>query len=568
MEQNTKSAQRRAPAGCAYLLVAGWLTYGKHFIFEQLVRFPLITVALGAVWVIGWDWRLIILLPLVILCSLLTAPVASLQQTKQVVQEIAHFYDQFQHCRFVPLTLGEYLEAVYQDSPERADTLDEKGEQGLRESMLPDSEYFFGGHIRFIVVDAGQTEGPGLGMAVAYPAISRAWIFLNDHPRNMRGFQKFAMLHEAGHTEAFGSLDYSLKGSSIPVLMALPVIAIMVEWDVTTLLILIAVLLVLLWANLESKRQSKYARLHDEMYADLFAFKKCRKEWLGNFPASKIAEVICRTVKPSAGQADAELKFDAPLTEEQEGWRREAFIGNIERVRKGEQPTNQDVLPLNLFLKRANLIRLSQTFLLAALLVMLGLQHGELTTMRFVGLILVLLSLMFIGIACNLADTMMLNFWDKKFGTKELSPVEQKNLDTFVKGSQTATRFYEKQQRLKDKVWRQEPDGQSAEDYLLAPGTTGRLFLPDELAIRVDKQTLEACIYHEKVIDYDVSHLVYLPEDHSIVVVMNDQTRLDLGTKLTPPVRAHFIKAKEVRIVRTKDQKAVDEITVPLWRVG
>jgi hypothetical protein len=58
--------------------------------------------------------------------------------------------------------------------------------------------------------------------------------------------------------------------------------------------------------------------------------------------------------------------------------------------------------------------------------------------------------------------------------------------------------------------------------YVLAPGTTGRMFLPDEVGLRVDKQTLEAGIYHGKVIDYAISHLVYIPEDHSIVVVMND----------------------------------------------
>lgn len=108
--------------------------------------------------------------------------------------------------------------------------------------------------------------------------------------------------------------------------------------------------------------------------------------------------------------------------------------------------------------------------------------------------------------------------------------------------------------------------GQSPE-YVLAKGTTGRLFMPKEVDLYVDKQTKQTYIFHGKVINYDISHLVYVPEDHSVIVVMNDKTRLDLGVKLQWLVRPHFIKAPEVYIVRTEDGKTVDGTTVPL-RLG
>jgi len=104
-------------------------------------------------------------------------------------------------------------------------------------------------------------------------------------------------------------------------------------------------------------------------------------------------------------------------------------------------------------------------------------------------------------------------------------------------------------------------------EYVPAKGTTGRVFMPKEVDLYVDKQTKETYIFHGKEIDYDISHLVYLPEDHSLVVVMNDKTRLDLGVKLQWLLRPHFTKAPHVLIVRTQDGKTVDGRMVPL-RVG
>lgn len=104
-------------------------------------------------------------------------------------------------------------------------------------------------------------------------------------------------------------------------------------------------------------------------------------------------------------------------------------------------------------------------------------------------------------------------------------------------------------------------------EYVPAKGTTGRVFMPKEVDLYIDKQAKEAYIFHGKEIDYDISHLVYIPEDHSLVVVMKDRTRLDLGVKLQWLLRPHFIKTPHVLIVRTQDGKTVDGRVIPL-RLG
>ena len=102
-------------------------------------------------------------------------------------------------------------------------------------------------------------------------------------------------------------------------------------------------------------------------------------------------------------------------------------------------------------------------------------------------------------------------------------------------------------------------------EYKLAKGTIGKLFEPKEVNLYIDKGSLEAFIYHDKVIDYDkISHLIYVPEDYSIVVVQKDSTRLDLGVKLRWLIRPYFSKASEVFIVQTKDGESIDGRGYPM----
>lgn len=95
------------------------------------------------------------------------------------------------------------------------------------------------------------------------------------------------------------------------------------------------------------------------------------------------------------------------------------------------------------------------------------------------------------------------------------------------------------------------------------------LFTSEEMDIYCNKVTLEAYIFHGKVIEYDgIHYLEYDPKEKRVDVVMKDSTRLDLGVQIQWLVRPYFTKAKEVSIVQTKDQEPVDGTIVPLIHKG
>ena len=104
-------------------------------------------------------------------------------------------------------------------------------------------------------------------------------------------------------------------------------------------------------------------------------------------------------------------------------------------------------------------------------------------------------------------------------------------------------------------------------------GTSGRLFLPEELDIYCNKKTKETFIFHGKEIDKGIRRLVYYPDGHYVVCEMDDGRRLDLGVKIQWLIEPHFRKADVIQIVRTKDGTAIDGFSVPLvivetpWRV-
>lgn len=93
---------------------------------------------------------------------------------------------------------------------------------------------------------------------------------------------------------------------------------------------------------------------------------------------------------------------------------------------------------------------------------------------------------------------------------------------------------------------------------------SGALFKPDDFDIYVNKATLEAYIFHAPAIPRDIAQLEYDPADHSVTVVKNDGTRLDLGAKIQWLVRPYFTKAHEVGIVQTKNGEVVGGFMVPL----
>ena len=438
---------------------------------------------------------------------------------------------------------------------------DENGKKPtLMESKLSDSEYFLGNHIRFIVVDEGDSEGPSLGSAVAYFLAEGSWIFLKNLPEDMTNLEKFVVLHEIGHTETLGNINFDYKGANLSILVSLPVIVVMVNWDLTTGIVFSVLFLVLLWRYLHSKSIGKFIRFYDEVYADCFAFERAKKEWFGSFPAEKIADIYCSSMQ--SAKSDSLVKADKPMTAEQAQTRRKIFIDNIERLRRNEEISAEavfDIIPSN----RLNAFDSIHSVLIVALFIILGFQQAELTTTRFLvfsGLtaVMIFLALIIVLTPKFLARTVDYEFNYKK--EEEFSADERKQFDTMYK---TREKLREAKKKIDSttKIF-----GDENKEYILAAGTTERIFLPGEVDLYVEFKPLKSYIFHGKQIDYDISHLLYLPEDHSLVVVKNDNSRFDLGVKLSDEVRPYFLKSKNITITRTENREAIESTIVSLHK--
>ena len=90
------------------------------------------------------------------------------------------------------------------------------------------------------------------------------------------------------------------------------------------------------------------------------------------------------------------------------------------------------------------------------------------------------------------------------------------------------------------------------------------LFGPEECDIYVNKMTKECFIFHGKPVEQNIERLEYNPADHTVEVIKNDGTRMDLGVKIQWLIRPYFTKAPEIGIVQTKDGEMIDGFMVPI----
>jgi hypothetical protein len=96
---------------------------------------------------------------------------------------------------------------------------------------------------------------------------------------------------------------------------------------------------------------------------------------------------------------------------------------------------------------------------------------------------------------------------------------------------------------------------------------TGTLFKPDDFNIYVNKDTLEAYIFHGPPLARDIIRLDYDSLNHSVTVIKNDGTHMDLGAKIQWLVRPYFTKAKEVAFVQTRNGEIITGFKVPLTQI-
>lgn len=532
---------------------------GVRVFTAELSELPLITALLGTAWVLGWDWRLLVLAPLALLASAQISSIRYFHQTLRVYDQLVALYAKRSRWRFTPITTAEYLEALYRDAPPPASD-GAGGEQAFARRMLPASEYYLGERLRLIVLEMG--EEARLGVLATFATLDRAWVFLDGPPGEMDGFEHFKVLHEVGHTDPAGMhLSYASRGQLTWVLLTMPVLAVMVRWDVTTAALFTAHLLVFLSAaKFTVRRLARRLRFAEEVYADDFALERCPRHWFENFSAQNVkdfAAMICGNASPREGHPHGSPIYDAPLTDNEVKWRRIILVNKINQMVKGDDYVAEETVPV-LSIRLLLLLSFCQQVALIVLSVVIGLRPAELTTTRFVALIVVMSVIVLAGFVVTLIGNTLATYWDKQLNAKqpsEMSDSERTLLESHERGLRWREHF---------EAWKGEREDSDIDNDILAPGTTGRLFRPDELDIFVDRQKSQAFIFHGKVIDYAISHLEYVPQGRSLVVVMTDGTRLDLGVKLRWLVRPHFLKADEVRIARTEERSEVEGITVPL----
>ncbi len=91
------------------------------------------------------------------------------------------------------------------------------------------------------------------------------------------------------------------------------------------------------------------------------------------------------------------------------------------------------------------------------------------------------------------------------------------------------------------------------------------LFTADEFDIYCNRVTLDAYIFHGKDVDYDaIDHLEYDHKNHTVDIILTNGMIMDLGVKISWLIRPHFSKAKEVQIIKTKDNQAIEGTVKPL----
>ena len=553
---------RRSPARFVFAIVLrahrflGWRTY-----VNDLGEGYLIPFFLGVLIVNGVDWRFIIILPLVVLTVITLSSLTSVKRTKRVFNEIDKLVRQNPHWRFIRVTNAEYLESLYRDTANQS-SLTQRTEEDFVKSILPPSETLMGDYLRLVVVETGDNSA--LAVLSTFATGFRSWILLNGSPAKMNDFAHFKVLHEMGHTDPIIiAADSGSEGQFSRFLMSLVVIAFLMQWNLITLTLIAFCFCVLLTL---SKFTMKWVRSKiifiEELYADTFALARCPPQWFSRLSIADI-EVFASTV---CGDVSDSMRFSTrgfkrPLTSEQIARRREMLIESITRLVRGEDISLMDHLRWVGPLMRPTIVTI-QYLLIASLLFGLGLNSFELTTNRFLAVTAILVTIVLIGFIVERIFITISDYWDAYFIPNDLSEAQQKDLKAFRRGldwnekiSQWRFRRLEKSEQAKDKF---------VDRNFTPPGIVGRIFSADELDIHVNKATSEAYIYHSKVIDYDISHLEYYLRSQSIVVVMNDRTRLDLGVEMPWLLRPYLGRSKEVEIIRTTNREPVERIAVPL----
>ena len=509
-------------------------------------------------------WWFLLFFPLTFLCAASTSELRSFHWASRIYRQISELYQNHPHWRFTPITIAEYLEALYQNSLTPADQGVGKQEQKFARSMLTSSEYYGGNHLRLVVIETqDDTE---VGVLATFATMERAWVFLDSPPSAMQGFEHFKVLHEVVHTDTAGMiLGYLTKGNLTHFLLTLPLMVLMVKWELTSFIgVTLYWLVFLSITKFTFKWFRQRMRFLEEVYADDFALGRCPRHWFDGFSERDImdfANAVCGTWLPAGTQQHGSTIYDAPLTEQQVKWRRIELINRLNRMLKRDEYLAEGTIRM-LPLKLIEYLNLSQHIVLAVIVFILGFQYANLTAPRLIVLAMLMILTTIAGLVVSKTSHALAAYWDANLNAKPISErtaAEQESLTMFNRGLKWREQFDDRWYRMRDR---------GLDNDRLAVGTTGRLFMPKEVNLYFDFESPTSFIYHDKSIDYDISHLEYDAGSHSLVVVMNNQVRLDLGVKVRSRIRPLFLKNDAVQIIRTENGEVIEGITVPLSKDG
>lgn len=416
-------------------------------LLSDLAWFPLSTTFVGALFVLGLDWRLLILLPLTLTASASINLLRLFRQTSRVYAQLKEFYATHRHWRFTPIPTSEYLESLFQHMVIPGVEVPEGTHELFAQYMLPLSEYYRGDYLRFIEIETDEETAPATW--VSFATSHHAWIFLYEHPRDMNEIAHFKVLHEVGHTDpASTTISYVARGNFTMLFASLPVLAIMLKWEPATVLIFGIYLLVFFsLTNFTLKQFDKHARFKDEVFADYFAFTRCPTRWFQDLSAKDIdvwVNMISGNGSSENRHTYTSSEYDAPLTEEQVNWRRLVLRDQISRIQKRGSTKSEEHIPSASF-RRTNRLIFYQQMLLIIVSVVLGLQHAPLTTSRFVALVVAMFLLTIVGLAMIVMIRGLDLHWDLNVKAKQVSemPVkDQKDIETLENWPATDTKAH------------------------------------------------------------------------------------------------------------------------------
>lgn len=112
-------------------------------------------------------------------------------------------------------------------------------------------------------------------------------------------------------------------------------------------------------------------------------------------------------------------------------------------------------------------------------------------------------------------------------------------------------------------------DEQRGEPYPSAPNCMRVMFQHNEFDVFVDRETIEAWIFHGPWIDHEaLAYLEYHYQDQWVALVFRDGSRGDLGAPIRWLIRPYWREAEFVCVAQTRDGAVVSETTVPLLKIG